>query len=52
MKDGFVKVAALTPKIRVADCAYNTERICERIAKRNAAVPIRQRNGQRKNIRI
>ena len=31
MKDGFVKVAALTPKIRVADCAYNTERICERI---------------------
>ena len=31
MKDGFVKVAALTPKIRVADCVYNTERICERI---------------------
>ena len=31
MKDGFVKVAALTPKIRVADCAYNTEQICERI---------------------
>ena len=31
MKDGFVKVAALTPKIRVADCIYNTERICERM---------------------
>lgn len=28
MKDGFVKVAALTPKIRVADCRYNVENIC------------------------
>lgn len=27
MKDGFVKVAAATPKIRVADCAYNAEQI-------------------------
>ena len=25
MKDGFVRVAAGTPKVRVADCAYNTE---------------------------
>ncbi|MDD2957689.1 MAG: NAD(+) synthase [Lachnospiraceae bacterium] len=25
MKDGFVKVAAVTPKIKVADCIYNTE---------------------------
>lgn len=28
MKDGFVKVAALTPKIRVADCVYNAAEIC------------------------
>ena len=28
MKDGFIKVAALTPKIKVADCIYNTEAIC------------------------
>jgi len=28
MKDGFLKVAAATPDIRVADVAYNTERIC------------------------
>ena len=29
MRDGFLKVAALTPKIKVADCIYNTEIICE-----------------------
>lgn len=28
MKDGFVKVAAATPDIRVADCEYNAEQIC------------------------
>lgn len=27
MLDGFVRVAAATPKIRVADCAYNAEQI-------------------------
>ena len=27
MKDGFIKVAAGTPKIRVADCDYNAEQI-------------------------
>ena len=25
MRDGFVKVAAVTPDIRVADVAYNTQ---------------------------
>ncbi|MGN1188542.1 MAG: nitrilase-related carbon-nitrogen hydrolase [Lachnospiraceae bacterium] len=29
MKHGFVKVAAVTPKIKVADPAYNTEVICD-----------------------
>lgn len=28
MKDGFIKVAAATPDIRVADVDYNTEQIC------------------------
>lgn len=28
MRDGFIKVAAVTPDIRVADCAYNAEQIC------------------------
>ncbi len=28
MKDGFIKVAAVTPDIRVADVDYNTEQIC------------------------
>ncbi|MCD7709023.1 MAG: NAD(+) synthase [Clostridiales bacterium] len=27
MKDGFIKVAAVTPRIKVADCAYNGEQI-------------------------
>ena len=25
MRDGFIKVAAATPQIRVGDCAYNAE---------------------------
>ena len=28
MLDGFVKAAAVTPKIRVADCVYNARQIC------------------------
>lgn len=31
MKQGFVKVAAVTPDIRVADVDYNTEKICAAI---------------------
>ncbi len=31
MKHGFIKVAALTPKVRVADPKYNKDRICELI---------------------
>ncbi len=31
MKDGFIKVAAATPDIRVADVAFNTEQICRMI---------------------
>ena len=27
MKDGFLKAAALSPALRVADCAYNTRQI-------------------------
>ncbi len=33
MKQGFVKVAAVTPKIRVADPVYNAEAICEELGK-------------------
>ena len=29
MDQGFIKVAAATPKIRVADTVYNTEVICD-----------------------
>lgn len=31
MRDGFFRVAAVTPEIRVADPVFNRERICERI---------------------
>ena len=31
MKHGFIKAAAMTPKIRVADPAYNAEEICKGI---------------------
>ena len=31
MKHGFVKVAAVTPDLRVADTVFNTEKICEGI---------------------
>ncbi len=31
MKHGFIRVAAATPKIRVADCEYNTDQIIELI---------------------
>ncbi len=31
MRDGFVKVAALTPKVKVADTKFNRDRICELI---------------------
>ncbi len=31
MKDGFIKAAAVTPEIRVADCVFNTASICRGI---------------------
>lgn len=31
MLDGFVKVAAVTPEIKVADCIHNSEVICEQM---------------------
>lgn len=31
MKDGFIRIAAATPLIKVADCDYNTEKIIELI---------------------
>lgn len=31
MKDGFVKAAAVTPSLRVADCEYNTDQIIKNI---------------------
>lgn len=41
MKDGFIKVAAVTPDVRVADVEYNREMICEKIREgRELAVKI------------
>ena len=33
MKDGFIKVAAVTPKLKVADVDYNTTQICDDMTK-------------------
>lgn len=33
MKDGFIKVAAVTPKLKVADVDYNTTQICDDMIK-------------------
>ena len=33
MRDGFIRVAAVTPDVRVADVEFNRERICENILK-------------------
>ena len=30
MKDGFIKVAAATPQIEVADCIHNTQEIIKK----------------------
>lgn len=42
MKDGFVKTAAVTPALRVADCDYNTDKIieCIKTASNSGAVVI------------
>ena len=42
MKDGFIRVAAATPEIKVADCDYNADRIIELIkqAEKNSAAAI------------
>ena len=31
MKDGFIKIACATPELRVADCKFNCQKICELI---------------------
>ena len=36
MQQGFVKTAAGTPKIKVADCAFNKEAILDRIKEMEA----------------
>ena len=41
MKDGFIRVAAATPEVRVADCEYNTGRIIELL-----------KEGQKKGIKV
>lgn len=43
MKDGFVKVAALTPEIKVADCDFNASSVIsllEKAEKEEAALAV------------
>ena len=39
MRQGFIKVAALTPKVKVADTTYNREQICMLIDEAQEKVP-------------
>ena len=39
MKDGFIKVAAATPELAVADCTFNTEQIISLMKKAQEAYP-------------
>ena len=34
MRNGFIRAAALLPRVKVADPGYNKERICELIRRR------------------
>ena len=36
MKDGYIKVAAITPKVKVADVNYNVSEICKLIDEASA----------------
>jgi NAD+ synthetase len=36
MRDGFIKVSAVSPKVRVADCEYNARQIIEHINKESS----------------
>ena len=56
MRDGFIKVAAVTPDIRVADCEYNAEQICKKMKEAAAlgskiivfpVIPVRTSSGRR-----
>ncbi|MGN1093409.1 MAG: nitrilase-related carbon-nitrogen hydrolase, partial [Candidatus Neoclostridium sp.] len=37
MNDGFIKVAAITPRVRVADTQYNARSVCENMLKAAAS---------------
>ena len=43
MKHGFIKAAAITPDLKVADPVYNSQVICQKIeeAEKEGAIPLR-----------
>ena len=49
MKDGFLKIACVTPPLRVADCTYNADQIIVvdhgRIAEQGTHTSLMERNG-------
>ena len=51
MRDGFIKVAAVTTDIRVADCEYNAEQICKKSLYFRSfvspVIPVRTSSGRR-----
>ena len=51
MKDGFIKIACATPKLKVADCDYNTEQIIALIRKAQKRQLPRRRKRLRRSSR-
>ena len=45
MQDGFVKIAAATPDLRVADCAYNASEIVKQAKQAAAKGDVYKRQG-------
>ena len=45
MNQGFIRVAAATPKIKVADCRYNSQIICKMIEEAGKKMCIRDSPG-------
>ena len=51
MKDGFVKVAAAAPLIRVADCADHAARVIDCLREADHCVTVRERDSM-EQVRI
>ena len=50
MKDGFIKVAAASPQLKVADCEYNGEQILEMVKEAGIGIAVNNSYDDLKNV--